>query len=97
MATKKNVVSIQADIPTQLEALRADVATLAETVKTQAQAAVAEKTATVKDVATTKAGEAKDAYNDLTQSAEAKIKQNPLTAVAIAIGAGIVLGALTRR
>ena len=97
MATKKNVVSIKQDIPTQLEALREDVALLARTVKEQAQATVTDKTSTVKDVASAKAEAAKDRYDELTSTAEARIKENPLSSVAIAVGAGMLLGALTRR
>ena len=33
----------------------------------------------------------------MTTKAETSIKENPLTSIAIAVGAGLVLGALTRR
>jgi ElaB/YqjD/DUF883 family membrane-anchored ribosome-binding protein len=97
MATKKNVVSIKQDIPEQLEILRADVSKLAETIKLQAKNTVAEKTASVKDVATEKSDIAKARYDEITSRAEARIKEKPLTSIAIAVGAGLVLGALSRR
>lgn len=97
MATKKNVVSIKDDIPAQIETLRADVAKLTETLKIQAKATVADKATTVRDVTDEKTQELKQRYDELAKSTEASIKENPLSAIAIAIGAGVVLGALTRR
>lgn len=97
MATKKNVVSIKDDIPAQIETLRADVAKLTETLKTQAKATVADKASTVRHVTDEKTQELKQRYNEIAKSTESSIKENPLSAIAIAIGAGIVLGALTRR
>lgn len=95
--TKKNVVSMQQDIPTQLDTLRQDVANLAEMLKLQAKVKVADKKETVKSVATEKTELVKDRYDELTTKAETSIKENPLTSIAIAVGAGLVLGALTRR
>jgi len=98
MATaKKNVVSMKQDIPAQLETLRGDIANLTESIKLQAQVAVADKTATAKQVTTEKTELVKDRYDALTTKAETSIKENPLTSIAIAVGAGLVLGALTRR
>lgn len=98
MATaKKNVVTMKQDIPAQLDTLRQDVAYLAETLKLQAKATVSDKKATVKTVATEKTDLVKDQYEALTTKAETSIKENPLTSIAIAVGAGLVLGALTRR
>lgn len=98
MATsKKNVVSMKNDIPAQLDTLREDIANLAEAIKLQAKATVSDKAATAKDVTLEKSEIIKDRYDQLTTSAETSIKDNPLTSIAIAIGAGIVLGALTRR
>lgn len=94
---KKNVVTMKQDIPAQLDTLRQDVANLAETLKLQAKVTVADKTETVKTVASEKTDLVKDRYNALTTQAESSIKENPLTAIAIAVGAGLVLGALTRR
>lgn len=93
----QNVVAMNSDISTQLETLKADVALLASTVKEQAQATVAEKTGTAKEIAVAKAEQAKDRYDAITQTAEQRIKENPLTSIALAVGAGLVLGAITRR
>lgn len=98
MATaKKNVVPMKQDISEQLETLRKDVATLAETVKLQAKATVADKKSTAKNIAAEKTEIVKERYDELTTKAELSIKENPLSAIAIAVGAGLVLGAVTRR
>jgi len=99
MATKKNIVTLNkdADITDQLEVLRADIALLAQSVKTQAKAKVADKAGTAIETATEKAEVAKARYDEMSSRAETSIKENPLTAVAIAVGAGMLLGALTRR
>ncbi len=97
MATKKNVVNIKEDIPAQIETLRADIALLAETVRDTTKAKASDKVSVVKDVAAEKVDEAKLKYSELSSNAETSIKENPLTSVAIAVGAGMVLGALTRR
>ena len=97
MATKKNVVNIKEDIPAQIETLRADIALLAETVRDTTKAKASDKVSVVKDVAAEKVDEAKLKYSELSSKAETSIKENPLTSVAIAVGAGMVLGALTRR
>jgi len=100
MATKKNVVALSGkneDIGKQLETLRADISKLADTVTTQAKATASQKTQAFKDVASEKSDVAKARYDELTTRAESSIKENPLTSIAIAVGAGIVLGALSRR
>lgn len=100
MATKKNIVSLSSsneDIGKQLDTLRADISKLAETVSTQAKATASQKTQAFKDVAHEKTDIAKARYDELTTKAESSIKENPLTSIAIAVGAGIVLGALSRR
>lgn len=97
MATKKNVVAMNQDIPTQLETLRADIANLTKTIEVQAKSAVAEKAGKAKDIAAEKAEVAKVKYDQLSSQAETTIRENPLTSVAIAVGAGLLLGALTRR
>ncbi len=98
MATKKNIVTLKSDdIPAQLDTLRADMALLTEMIKSQATAKVNEKTSTAKAIASEKTDEVVMRYEEITSKAESSIKENPLTSIAIAIGAGIVLGALTRR
>jgi len=93
---KKNVVALKPDVQTQIEALRTDIALLADAVKMQTKESVNERTAAAKAVATEKADVAKAKYDELTTKAESQIKENPLTSIAIAVGAGIVLGAITR-
>lgn len=102
MATtkKKNVVALSSkdeDISKQLETLRTDISKLAETVKVQAKATASQKTQAVKDVTAEKTQIAKDRYDEFSTKAESSIKENPLTSVAIAVGAGVILGALSRR
>ena len=96
--SKKNVVAIKDnDIPAQIETLRADIATLTSMVKTQATDKIVQTKDTVKETAAQKTEAAKVRYDELTTQAEKSIKENPLTSIAIAVGAGIVLGALSRR
>lgn len=97
MATKKNVVNIKEDIPTQIETLRSDLALLAETVRDTTKAKATNKVSAVKETANEKVDEVKLKYSELSSKAESSIKENPLTSVAIAVGAGMILGALTRR
>ena len=106
----KNVVALQAepDLAAQVETLRQDIAELTKTVKLQAKATASEKVSTVKTAALEKAAAVKTAaletkdtaaekYKELTTSAENSIREKPLTSVAVAVGAGLVLGMLTRR
>ncbi len=97
-ASRKKVVAMKdPDISSQIEILRADIATLAGTIKSQAKATANEKVATAKKVAAETTDTAKVKYDELTSSAETQIRENPLTSVAIAVGVGLLLGALTRR
>lgn len=97
-STKKNVVSLKDnDIPAQIETLRADIATLTSMMKTQASDKITQTKDTVKDTAAQTTEAAKIRYDELSTKAETSIKENPLTSIAIAVGAGIVLGALSRR
>jgi ElaB/YqjD/DUF883 family membrane-anchored ribosome-binding protein len=95
--TKKNVVEIKPDVNAQLETLRKDVSELTKALKIQAKTTAQAKTAQVVDTAAEKAAITKAKYDELTTSAESSIRENPLTSVAIAVGAGVVLGLLTRR
>jgi len=97
MATKKNVVNIKEDIPAQIETLRADIALLAETVRDTTKSKASDKVSLVKDAAVEKVDEAKLKYSELSSKAENSIRENPLTSMAIALGAGLVLGVLSRR
>lgn len=99
-SSKKNIVALSSkdeDISKQLETLRSDISKLAETVRVQAKATASQKTQAVKDVTAEKTEMAKARYDELSTKAETSIKDNPLTSVAIAVGAGMVLGALSRR
>lgn len=93
----KKIVQIKPDVATQVEALRADVALLAEAFKVQTKAKVQDTTETVKDVTSAHAETTKAKYDELTTKAETTIKSKPLTSIAVAVGAGLLLGALTRR
>lgn len=97
MATKKIVSLKNEDIPAQIDTLRSDLAKLTEMIKVQAADKVSEKTSRVKDVAAEKRDIAKERYEEITSKAESSIRENPLSSIAIAIGAGVLLGALTRR
>lgn len=66
----------------QVEAIRADLQNLSSTVK---------------NIAGKRFDIAQDKATEVAADAEAAIKQNPLTAVAIAAGLGFLFGVFTRR
>jgi ElaB/YqjD/DUF883 family membrane-anchored ribosome-binding protein len=70
------------DLAKQLDAIRADVQNL---------------TSTVKNIAAKQMNRAQDKAVEAAHDAEEAIKQNPLTAVAIAAGLGFLFGVFTRR
>ena len=86
----------QSDLSKQIDVLRADLKTLAQTVKTQAMAKVDGRTETAKQVASEQADLAKARYDELTTKAEVQIREKPLSSMAIAVGAGVLLGAILR-
>lgn len=94
--TSDNVVPMSSDISSQLETLRDDLKALAKTVKTQALAKVEGRTETAKAVATEQKDAAVARYDELTTKAEVQIREKPLSSMAIAVGAGLVLGAILR-
>ncbi len=94
--TTDNVVPLQGDIAAQIETLKADLKSLAATVKTSASTAVENRGETVKAVATEKSELAKARYDELSNQAETQIREKPLSSMAIAVGAGVLLGALLR-
>jgi ElaB/YqjD/DUF883 family membrane-anchored ribosome-binding protein len=96
-STKKNVVEIKPDVNAQIETLRNDIALLGKTIKSQVKSTAEVKTAKAVDTATAKAAETKAKYDDLTSTAETSIRENPLTAVAVAAFAGMFIGLLSRR
>jgi ElaB/YqjD/DUF883 family membrane-anchored ribosome-binding protein len=84
-AGKKHAATSSAtteDLAEQIEAIRADVQNL---------------TSTLKRVANKQVGHAQDLAMEKAQEAEEAIRQNPLSAVAIAAGLGFVFGVFTRR
>ena len=93
---KENVVAIKPDVNTQIDALRADIALLADALKLQAKETLNSKTEVARTEAKLKADEARMKYDELTTKAEAQIKENPLTSIAVAVGAGLLLGAIAR-
>jgi ElaB/YqjD/DUF883 family membrane-anchored ribosome-binding protein len=102
--TQENVIAMKPDVQTQIEALRTDIALLAEAVKQQATDTVAAKTEGVREQAQIKAENdlnesenAKLKYDELTTKAETQIKEKPLTSIAIALGAGLLLGGILRK
>lgn len=95
----KNIISLKSeqDIAAQVEILRADISELAKIVKVQAQNVAEQKASTVKNVVKDTRETATTKYRDITTSAETSIREKPLTAMAIAVGAGLMLGAMSRR
>ena len=91
-----NVVPLNSDISSQLETLRADIVALAKTVKDTALNKVEDRKETAKTVATDQKDAAVAKYDELSTKAELQIREKPLTSMAIAVGAGLVLGALLR-
>ncbi len=75
-------VTNDADLSSEVDAIRGDVQKLA---------------ATIGDVAKRQAGRAQDNAVDAMHTAENYIRQNPLLAVAIAAGLGFLYGLFTRR
>ena len=75
-------VTNDADLSSEVEAIKSDVQKLA---------------ATIGDVAKRQAGRAQDNAVDAMHTAENYIRQNPLQAVAIAVGLGFLYGLFTRR
>jgi len=67
---------------TELEAIRADIQSL---------------TSTVSRIANRQLNRAQDKALDAANQAEEAIRQNPLSAVAIAVGLGFLFGIFTRR
>ena len=86
----------QSELSQQIDTLRADLKSLAQTVKTQALSKVEGRGETAKQVATEQADLAKAKYDELTTKAEVSIREKPLSSMAIAVGAGVILGAILR-
>jgi ElaB/YqjD/DUF883 family membrane-anchored ribosome-binding protein len=95
--TSANVVPMNSDIANQLETLRNDIKLLAKTVKDQALSTVENRKDTAKTVAIDQKEAAMAKYDELSTKAELQIREKPLTSMAIAVGAGIVLSAILRK
>lgn len=96
-APKSTTAPANSDISSQLDTLRNDIMLLAKTVKEQALNTVEGRADTAKMVATEQKDAAVAKYDELAAKAEQQIREKPLTAMAWAVGAGVVLGALLRR
>lgn len=94
--TTDNVVPMTGEISQQLEVLREDLKALAQTVKTQALEKVESRTETAKAVASEQKEAVAARYDELSTQAETRIREKPLSSMAIAVGAGLVLGAILR-
>lgn len=91
-----NVIPLNSDISDQLETLRSDIMTLAKTVKDLAVDKVESHKDTAKTVASDKKDVAVEKYDELSTQAEAQIRENPISSMAMAIGAGFILGTIFR-
>jgi ElaB/YqjD/DUF883 family membrane-anchored ribosome-binding protein len=96
-APKPTAVPMNSDISSQLDTLRNDIMLLAKTVKEQALTKVESRADTAKTVATEQKDAAVAKYDELAAKAEQQIREKPLTSMAWAVGAGVVLGALLRK
>lgn len=81
-ATKKTRTRETEELAEQIEAIRADLQSLSSTVGR---------------IANKQIGRAQDKAMETANQAEETIRQNPLAAVAIALGLGFLFGVFTRR
>jgi ElaB/YqjD/DUF883 family membrane-anchored ribosome-binding protein len=79
---KKNTSRDTEELNDQIDAIRADIQSL---------------TSTVSRMANKQLGRAQDKAVETANQAEEAIRQNPLSAVAIAVGLGFLFGVFTRR
>jgi ElaB/YqjD/DUF883 family membrane-anchored ribosome-binding protein len=82
MRAKKNTSRDTAELADQIDAIRADIQSLSSTVGR---------------IANKQLGRAQDKAVETANQAEDAIRQNPLSAVAIAVGLGFLFGVFTRR
>jgi ElaB/YqjD/DUF883 family membrane-anchored ribosome-binding protein len=82
MRAKKSTSRDNAELADQIDAIRADIQSL---------------TSTVGRIANKQMGRAQDKAMETANQAEEAIRQNPLSAVAIAVGLGFLFGVFTRR
>ena len=79
---KKSVSRDTEELADQIDAIRSDIQSL---------------TSTVGKIASKQVNRAQDKAVDAANQAEEAIRQNPLSAVAIAVGLGFLFGVFTRR
>ena len=103
MIDTKPVEDASKDLAADLAALRSDVAKLTASIAKMVKAEASSTTETVygaMDVAKQKISEratdAKGKIGDVSSELEASIERNPLTAVMIALAAGLVIGLVSR-
>lgn len=82
MRAKKGTSRDTAELADQIDAIRADIQSLSSTVGR---------------IANKQLGRAQDKAMETANQAEDAIRQNPLSAVAIAVGLGFLFGVFTRR
>jgi ElaB/YqjD/DUF883 family membrane-anchored ribosome-binding protein len=82
MRAKKSTSRDTAELADQIDAIRADIQSLSSTVGRLANKQI---------------GRAQDKAMETANQAEEAIRQNPLSAVAIAVGLGFLFGVFTRR
>lgn len=97
MATTKIIPGKNDDIHTQLHTLREDVAHLAKTVTDRSIKGTKETANSLGHSASVKMHHVGDQAHDLTENFENRVKHNPLTAVTMAAGLGVLVGMMTRR
>ena len=84
-------------VTARIETLKSDLAQLTQSPRENGLTYLDAKTADARAAASEKAELAKEKYAELAADTEAKIRANPLTAVAIAAGVGLIFGAISRR
>jgi ElaB/YqjD/DUF883 family membrane-anchored ribosome-binding protein len=92
MTKTENLGESAQDAADDLSSLRADIAQLTDSVTTLVKAQVDFARQKLSDGAS----DAKNRLSDASSTLEASIERNPLIAVLIALGAGLVIGLLSR-
>jgi ElaB/YqjD/DUF883 family membrane-anchored ribosome-binding protein len=103
MTETENMDESAQDTAADLASMRADIVKLTDSVTTLVKAQVADKTDmfygavdSARQKLSDGAADAKDRLSGASSTLEASIERNPLPAVLIAMGAGLVIGLLSR-
>lgn len=91
--TGKTTSSEQEDLAAQIEALRADLKRVSDSVTRIAKGEMGR----AQDIAKERLADAQDMANQKLGEAEDAIRRNPISAIAIAVGLGFLFGLITRR